>query len=197
MRSDVKNRHVNTRALSGVLRHGPQLLIDAIKTEDHEQLVESIRAAILSDLGYEHHGLVSSNWIDEAVGYIVQDERRERWYSQHDLAQDFRHKMPFNGDRLDSPPLSWVLFWRGESSNLIGGDYISEELRRWGYVMWDATRLGSRAEARIDYWSFNLCGRGEDEDPRGDTYDDSVRVERPEGNASPSFFPASRSENSF
>lgn len=170
---------VNDRSLDGVLRHGPQLLIDTIRTEDHEQLVDRIRDAILSSLGHEHSSLgsVSFDWIEDAVGYLEQEERRERWYSQYDLAQDFRHKMPFNGDDLDSPPLSWVLLWRAEYSNLIGCDYISGELRRWGYVMWDAARLGSRAEARIDYHSW-----GEADDPRGDYYDDSVRVERPEGN---------------
>lgn len=170
---------VNDRSLNGVLRHGPQLLLDTIQTEDHEQLVDRIRAAILSSLGHKHSGFgsVSSDWLDDAVGYLVQDERRDRWYSQHDLAQDFRHKMSFNGDNLDSPPLSWVLLWRAECSNLVGPDYMSGELRRWGFVMWDAARLGSRAEARIDYHSWLEVG-----DPREDTYDDSVRVERPEGN---------------
>lgn len=164
-----------------MLRHGLQLLLDIMKTEDHEQLVERIRSAILSGLGHEHRGSWSSDWIDEAIVYFVQEERRQHWYSQHDSAQDFRHKMPFDGDRLGSPPLAWVLFWRSEYSNLIG-PYIPRELRRWGYAIWDAARLGSRAEARIDYWSFNLCGRGEDEDPREETYDPSVRVERPAGN---------------
>lgn len=75
--------------------------------------------------------------------------------------------MPFEGDRLDLPSPAWVQFWHGEYSNLTG-NLIPEELRRWGFVMWDAARLNSRAEARIDYHTY--CGW----DPREENYHPSV-----------------------
>ncbi|KAH8756218.1 hypothetical protein F5883DRAFT_718469 [Diaporthe sp. PMI_573] len=171
--------YVNTRSLNGVLRYGLRLLVDTIQTEDHEELVDRIRTAILSGLDYTHVCYVGSDWIEDVVTDLVQIEKREQWYSQRDSAQDFRHRMPFKGEKLDSPPLAWVLFWQGEYSNLIG-DYIHPELRRWGYVMWDAARLGPRPRGRIGYWSFNMCGGGEIQDIRSDTYDDSVKDVRRE-----------------
>lgn len=153
-------------ALHAVLRSGLQVLYDAMKTKDHEQLVMMTRAAVLQGMDdrYDSYGI---DWIDDALEGFVQDERRERWYSHRDSAQDWRQKTPFEGDSLESPPLGWVQLWHCEYSNLTG-NYISEELRRWGFVMWDAARLNSRAEARIDYHTY--CGR----DPREEYYHPSV-----------------------
>lgn len=156
---------MNPRSMNAVLEYGPQLLSDILKTEGHEQLVEMVRVAIVSGIG--------DAWIENAIQGLVQMERREKWYSQRDSAQDFRQKLPFDGDRLDSPTLAWVIYWRGEYSNLIG-IYVPEALRRWGFVMWDAARLNSRAEARIDYWWWARWGKF---DPREDDYDSSVTVE--------------------
>ena len=177
----INSLDVNTRSLNGVLRHGLRVLVDTIQTEDHEELVDRIRTAILSGVDSAHVCYVDSDWIEDVVTDLAQIEKRELWYSQQHSAQDFRQRMPFKGDKLDSPPLAWVLFWQGEYSNLIG-DYIHPELRRWGYVMWDAARLGPRRKGRIGYWSFNICGGGEIQDIRSDTYDDSVRDVRREGN---------------
>ncbi|RMZ78575.1 hypothetical protein DV738_g3796, partial [Chaetothyriales sp. CBS 135597] len=64
------------------------------------------------------------------------------------------------------PPLAWTLIWHGTYSNLYGW-YIPDEIRRWGYVMWDAARLertgGKELLMRqwIEYWD-------EDYDPRDD-----------------------------
>lgn len=127
------------------------------------------RSAIISGMG-EHRGYYGNDWIDDAVEELVQMERRERWYSHCDSAQDLRQKMIFDGDRLDSPPLAWVLFWQGEYSNLIG-NRVPEALRRWGFVMWDAARLNSRAEARIGYEWWQSYGGS---DPREENYDPSV-----------------------
>lgn len=157
-----------------MLRSGLQLLSDTVKTKDHEQLVSMTRAAVLLGMD-ERDGSYQNDWIDDAVREDIQDERRERWFSHRDSAQDWRQKMPFDGDRLDSPSLAWVQLWQGEYSNLTG-DYIPEELRRWGFVMWDAARLNSRAEARIDYHTF--CGW----DPREEYYHPSVIDSWKQGN---------------
>ncbi|KAG8161839.1 hypothetical protein KVR01_008826 [Diaporthe batatas] len=123
--------------------------------------------------------LQDSALIEEMADYETQDVRREWFYSKYDSAQDFRNIMAFNGDDIHSPPLAWVLFWRGEYSSLYG-NYIDLELRRFGYVMWDAARLGERAQARIDYHSFIDLGWTDAQDPRWDYYDPSVRDEQPE-----------------
>lgn len=109
-------------------------------------------------------------WINHTVNHSTQEERREHWYSPRDSAQDWRHKMPFDGDRLDSPPLGWVLWWKGEYSNLVG-DQVHFMLRRWGLVMWDAARLTTEAKEFIEFWSMQLWGLS---DPREDDYDPSV-----------------------
>lgn len=123
-----------------------------------------MRTAIVSGMGV-HAGDWGNDWIDDAVQDLVQRERREGWYSHRDAAQDWRQKMPFDGDKLDSPPLGWVLLCQGEYSNLV--DSIPHELCRCGIVMWDAARMNSRVEARIDYLIFGW-------DPRADDYHPSV-----------------------
>lgn len=37
-------------------------------------------------------------------------------------------------------PLAWTVIWGGTYSNLIGA-YVSDEMRRWAYVLWDVGRL--------------------------------------------------------
>ncbi|ROV92313.1 hypothetical protein VSDG_07262 [Cytospora chrysosperma] len=165
----TEHGYISQHSLNAVLRCGLQLLSDTVKTKDHEQLVMMTRSAIISGMG-EHRGYYGNDWIDDAVEELVQMERRERWYSHCDSAQDLRQKMIFDGDRLDSPPLAWVLFWQGEYSNLIG-NRVPEALRRWGFVMWDAARLNSRAEARIGYEWWQSYGGS---DPREQNYDPSV-----------------------
>lgn len=53
--------------------------------------------------------------------------------------------MPFIGDGVPDeyeprPPLAWTLLWCEEYANLYG-HYVPDNIRRWGYVMWDAARL--------------------------------------------------------
>jgi hypothetical protein len=82
------------------------------------------------------------------VYFVMREQIRAD--SAYDSAQHFRQGMSFSGDILDSPPLAWVLFWREDESSLYG-DHADEDLRRFGYVMWDAARLGQTAQARIHY----------------------------------------------
>ncbi|OJJ69883.1 hypothetical protein ASPBRDRAFT_678288 [Aspergillus brasiliensis CBS 101740] len=54
--------------------------------------------------------------------------------------------LPFQGDLMvpnaqeQYPPMAWILIWKGEWSNLRGVS-IPDELRLWGYVLWDAARF--------------------------------------------------------
>lgn len=103
---------MKTRPLNAVLRQGFVLLYEIIKTEDHEQLADRVCTAILSGLAPAHRGSLRSDWIDKALTEEVQDERREQWCSQHNSAQDIRRKVTFHGDRLESPPHAWIVYWK-------------------------------------------------------------------------------------
>ncbi|KAJ4424636.1 hypothetical protein N0V82_000768 [Gnomoniopsis sp. IMI 355080] len=162
--------NINKRSRDAVLRHGLPLLSDVLNTEDHDQLAEITRAAIIAGVDASD-GI--ENWIDDATWDDKQIQRREQWYTHHDFAQDHRQKMPFEGDVLASPPLAWVLFWQAEYSNLIGRSYTTKPLRRAGFVMWDASRWDSVGKEFIEEEWYSRWG-GLSGDPRIDDYDPSV-----------------------
>lgn len=155
--------------MNAVLRHGLQVLSSSLSNQSHERLVQRMRDAIVTGMGY-HESRWGHDWMNEALMDVVQEDRRERWYSSRDLDQDWRKKMPFDGDCLNSPSLGWVLYWKGEYSNLVG-NFVHFELRRWGFVMWDAARLTSEAKDLIEFWYMQQFGSN---DPREDNYDPSV-----------------------
>lgn len=56
------------------------------------------------------------------------------------------------------PPLAWVLLWDGKYCNLYG-EYVPDEFRRWGYVLWDERRWNNIEGARellIELWASSL-----------------------------------------
>lgn len=122
-----------------MLRHGLTLLATVLETTDCDKLEQLVRTGIEKGM-HLREGAFFGSWIDDAVSQDNQDTRREHWYSDHDQAQDSRQKISFEGDTLDAPPLAWVHFWKGESSNLFG-DWVPKTFQRWGYIMWDAPRL--------------------------------------------------------
>jgi hypothetical protein len=77
----------------------------------------------------------------------LQTERRDKWYTEHDAAQDRKEEMPFVQDTMESPNLAWVTFWGGIVSNRFGKHYFPDLFRRWGLVMWDARRLEASGAA--------------------------------------------------
>jgi hypothetical protein len=64
--------------------------------------------------------------------------------------EEQRVAFPFRGDsdEPDMPPLAWTIMWYDTYSNLYGG-YIPDELRRWGYVFWDAATLEVTGGKRV------------------------------------------------
>ena len=87
-------------------------------------------------------------FLEDALGEMSQIQRRQEQVSSRDQKQQRRDPISFSGDGEDKlcPPLAWTLIWQGTYSNLYGY-YVQDLIRRWGYVMWDATRL-ERTDAK-------------------------------------------------
>ncbi len=69
--------------------------------------------------------------------------RRMTVLTNRDRMQRRRDPLAFEGDDQPDakrPPLAWTLIWGGTYSNVFGM-YIHNDLRMWGYIMWDAVRL--------------------------------------------------------
>lgn len=107
------------------------------KIKDRAQLVSTMQKHISWPIG---------NFLeDDALGETAQSQRRQEQLSNRDLRQERRDPFPFQGDEVpdangEHPPLAWTLIWQGSYSNLYGY-YVQDVIRRWGYVMWDASRL--------------------------------------------------------
>ncbi|KAH6624024.1 hypothetical protein B0J18DRAFT_427087 [Chaetomium sp. MPI-SDFR-AT-0129] len=148
---------INQTSLEAMLRHGlPVLALAFQKMEDHDGLVELVRESILS---LESHDVNSySDWMDEAVHYLPQADRREQWYSeQYDGPEKRKEKTPFVKYTPDQPPLAWVTFWYSEASNFFG-PYVHRAFRRWGFVMWDGPRLRASGALVHMYWAGGCPG---------------------------------------
>ncbi len=142
-------------------RQGPILLSTILKTTDHNQLVQLVRQSI--ECCRENHGGSSSEaWIDKTYRWTIQSERRNRWYSEYDAAQDLQDDISFEKDTPSQPPYAWVLYWTGEASNLYGY-WVPQTFRQRGYVMWDKNRLETTATALSRDMPGHWEGR---EDPR-------------------------------
>ncbi|KAM5344333.1 hypothetical protein ACJ41O_012870 [Fusarium nematophilum] len=79
--------------------------------------------------------------------------RREVYPSDRNTKQENRDPLPFKGgvdQDADGPlrPLAWTLIWGGTYSTLYG-PYTSEDIRRWGYVFWDADRLWQLRQIKL------------------------------------------------
>ncbi|ODM18747.1 hypothetical protein SI65_05364 [Aspergillus cristatus] len=83
--------------------------------------------------------------------------------TDQDSKQKRRDPLPFQGDNEELPPLAWTLIWQGTYSNLFGW-YIKDELRSWGYIMWDAARLERTGAKEVLHRQWKACW--EDVDPR-------------------------------
>lgn len=143
--------------LEGTVSLGLGLLIDVLfKSKNHADLVSRMQDQIALPKGFS---------FPDILRVTVQSSRQEECPSDRDLKQKQRTPLPFQGDAEDLPPLAWTLIWRGTYSSIFGW-CISDILRFWGYIMWDAARLeytGAK-ELLAQQWE----GRWEDMDPRDD-----------------------------
>ncbi|KJK62633.1 hypothetical protein P875_00095165 [Aspergillus parasiticus SU-1] len=135
---DLDNSWIRDSLLKGTISCGLDLLHMVIfEIKDHTHLVTTMQ---------QHISWPTGNFLEgEALGESAQSQRRQEHPSNRDLRQERRDPLPFQGDEVPDtngvrPPLAWTLIWRGSYSNLYGY-YVQDVIRRWGYIMWDATRL--------------------------------------------------------
>lgn len=107
--------------------------------------------------------------MEGTLGESEQHWRRSDHPSERDRMREERAAFPFRGDidEPDAPPLAWTIIWYDTYSNLYGY-YIPEEMRRWGYVFWDAATLEDNGGKRVLHkqWEeeYDAC------DPRDDLF---------------------------
>jgi len=123
---------------NGLVSLGVRLLWTIVKDDLKDMSRKTLVKLIFDNMFSE----MESRWMTESTSRIQQVHRRRRWYSDGDAAQDRQERLLYLGDSLDYPPLAWVIWWRGRYSNLYG-DYVPDDFRRWGYVMWDRQRLSN------------------------------------------------------
>ncbi|OAQ58310.1 hypothetical protein VFPPC_11650 [Pochonia chlamydosporia 170] len=134
---DFDNSWVKDSLLKGTISCGLSLLYTVLfKVSDHAHLVSTMQ---------EHIVWPAGNFLEEALGETAQFQRRQEGLSNRDQKQQRHELLPFTGEKdpvTDElrPPQAWTLIWRGSYSNLYGY-YVQDIIRRWGYVVWDASRL--------------------------------------------------------
>ena len=138
--------------LEGLTLRGLPLLNTVLfRIKDHQHLVSTIQQHMVSSY-------IPFNAAEGVLGETQQALRRESCTSERDRKQDQRFPFPFRGDgEPDAPPLAWTIIW-GDTYSSLYGSYISDEMRRWGYVFWDATTLEGAMGREIlerqweEYW---------------------------------------------
>ncbi|PYH94055.1 hypothetical protein BO71DRAFT_354081 [Aspergillus ellipticus CBS 707.79] len=156
--------------LSGAISRGLEFLhLLFFKIQDHEQPV-----AIMQEKLVFLWGQFLDN--DEALDWWSILTRREECPSERDYKQDRRDPLTFPGDEISSdrngeyPPIAWTLMWGGTYSNLYG-ECVPDSIRRWGYVMWDATRLERTWATQVLMWQLE---EDRDYEPRDSMFLDEL-----------------------
>ncbi|POS70542.1 hypothetical protein DHEL01_v211067 [Diaporthe helianthi] len=118
--------------LNGTIGHGGlNLALKMIEAETHNERVDLMTRSLR----------LGGHFLEEGTGFASQMRRRFIHPKlDGDGAEERRQAMPFAGDEAGAPPLAWTLLWGGRYSSLFG-ESVPVELRRWGYVIWDARRL--------------------------------------------------------
>jgi hypothetical protein len=145
------------------MSHGLLLLGSVIGLKDRQ-----ILGAIIEKHIYLAEGIFFGVHYDRFISRSLQrEERLNHHSSQHDK-EEHRDILIFLGDHLSDdgkryPPLTWTMIWNGTYSTLVG-DVIPQVMRKWGYIIWDAStleRVGGRG-LLMQQWKAIW----EDDDPR-------------------------------
>lgn len=131
------------------------LLHDVLfKINDHTQLVSTMQGQIPR---------ARSDSLEDILDNTSQSRRRRLHPTDQDSKQKRRDVLPFQGDTEELLPLSWTLIWKGTYSNLFDGTF-KDDLRSWGYIMWDAARLERTGAREVLHRQWKACWK--DVDPR-------------------------------
>lgn len=152
--------------LEGIALHGIPLLRTVLfGIRNHEHLVSTIR----------EHMTMSYILMSQLGGVFSQRQqamRRRIHPSDRHRMQEERAPFPFRGDgEPDAPPLAWTTLWGDTYSNMYGL-YIPGDLRRWGYVFWDAARLEALGGKELlkRQWEMYWVGHWGEYDPSNDVF---------------------------
>lgn len=131
--SNVTSAVAKISFTTGMAFQGPRLFKKIVSTRDHDQLDALMTKNIRVSLDVP---------LLQGLDLFTQEQRRANTPSARDQRENNRELMKFVRDEPENgkPPLAWVMIWRGSYSNLFG-DVIPHDMKRWGYVIWDATRL--------------------------------------------------------
>lgn len=134
--------------LKGTISCGLELLSHVLfDMKDHEHLVSTMQKRMTCFIG--------DFLEDDALGDLTQAKRRREAPTERDRKPRRRDPLPFQGDVETDPegvypPLAWTVLWGGTYSNLYGY-YVGDDIRCWGYVIWDGSRferMGAEAVLR-------------------------------------------------
>lgn len=141
--------------LEGTVLQGLPLLYTVLsKGKDRKYFVSTMQQRITTSY-------IPFNALEGVLGETQQALRRQGHAAMREQMQDTLYIFQGYGEP-NAPPLAWTTIWGGTYSELYGW-YISDEMRRWGYVFWDAERLKRTGGIEVlmrqweDFW---------DDDPR-------------------------------
>ncbi|KAF2968599.1 hypothetical protein GQX73_g4971 [Xylaria multiplex] len=132
--------------LDGMVSRGLRTMARILALDDLQDLATAMDRCII-DAPVQDAGLARS------ISHTSQVLRRD-WSpnapSARDEAERQGQRVSFAGDLLppDGPPLAWVVLWDGRYTNFYGGA-APTQLKRWGYVMWDARRWADVGEKEL------------------------------------------------
>src|SRR5689334_17988459 len=95
------------------MRRGLKLFCQVLGTDDHDALVQLMQANIGWQLGPS---------LTESLSSHIQSFRRTvaAAPSAHDQMEVDSKRLRYSSERVDAPPLAWVVLWRGSYSNWFG-----------------------------------------------------------------------------
>ncbi|KAI0515426.1 hypothetical protein F5B22DRAFT_607330 [Xylaria bambusicola] len=153
---DMDNPMDFDNLLEGTTLRGLRLLHTVLfRLKDHSHLVSIMQEHIT-------RSYIPLNAYEGYFGWTDQELRRRRNPSDRDRMQKAKVQFLFRGDaEPDGPPLAWIRIWKNTYSNLYGR-YIPDEMRRWGFVFWDAATLESTRGMEVLERQWRKCWKGED-----------------------------------
>ena len=152
-RADICSADCNGH-LDRVISQGLDLLISILACHDISQLPPLLQEPL---------SITDPHFLEGLISLGSQDQRRSDLHSEQNHKEVRRDPLTFRGDSeadaRTGPPFAWTIHHGGTYKSLYG-DYIGEDLERWGYVFWDFKRLERARRVKIskDFDDFPFPG---------------------------------------